>query len=279
MASGKQQHPKNKPQKRVQPNSPSANPQSDDSIKNDKASTYHPQHHSPQNSDVNPLIVKINKGKGIPRAEIISIVGIIISASLFFMTLRTFRQTKRSVDIADSTFKANKEKDAAIAIQFEKTHQPFLQATNFYLEPIPLDKEPTISFFITNITEIPIKILSYNTVVYIDSGAPTLDRMKSLLTHEIEDQNYVTKDAPVVYKFNLSLDSFRRTLPEVIMGINHVYIVRRFRYINLVTDKRREYLFYVRLDRLKPGDVYTSIFPNGTYRDIIYNENYPADTQ
>lgn len=55
--------------------------------------------------DVPPLVVKIQKEKGLTKQDIIAIVSVIISSILFVITLLTFQQTKRSVDISEQAIK------------------------------------------------------------------------------------------------------------------------------------------------------------------------------
>jgi hypothetical protein len=61
-----------------------------------------------------PLIVQIQKEKGWTKQDIIAIVAVLISAILFVITLLTFRQTKRSVDIAAQAMKEAIINDSAM---------------------------------------------------------------------------------------------------------------------------------------------------------------------
>lgn len=79
----------------------------------------------PENDKANcntpkPFIVKIDKGKGWSKAEIISLFGILISGSLFFMTLRAFKKTSKAVEISEESLKDSRRKDSIAAISSVK---------------------------------------------------------------------------------------------------------------------------------------------------------------
>lgn len=112
----KDQNPQNK-QEDTTPSTDIPNDKIKVDIKDEKKTGNPNENNQPSKNNPQPFIVKIEKSKGWSKAEIISAFSVIISLSLFFMTLQTFKKTSRAVEISDSTFIANREKDSALNIK------------------------------------------------------------------------------------------------------------------------------------------------------------------
>lgn len=93
------------------------NKDGEDIIQNQHKTTNTSQNHNTKGSNVNPFVVKVDKSARITRQEIISILTILISGSLFFMTLKSFNQTKRAVDISEQNLKDARKKDSVAIIR------------------------------------------------------------------------------------------------------------------------------------------------------------------
>jgi len=78
-----------------------------------------------------PFIVKIEQKKGWKRAEIISLVSILITCFIVYMTVRSFQKTSQAVAIADSTFESNRIKDIEAQKITEAQGRPIIQLGNF----------------------------------------------------------------------------------------------------------------------------------------------------
>lgn len=82
--------------------------QVEESNKNENNTT---ENNNSKCNSIEPLLVKINKEKGWSKQEIISVIAIIISASLLVITLVILRNTLHAINISESTLADSRKKD------------------------------------------------------------------------------------------------------------------------------------------------------------------------
>lgn len=120
MADEKQDSPENQPPKPPEPSVPPV----DNNINSGKEKEEQPanttNYDKPKCNSPQPFIVKMEKSEGWSRAEKISVAGIIISASLFVMTLRSFEKTSEAVKISEASLNHAIYKDSITAISDKK---------------------------------------------------------------------------------------------------------------------------------------------------------------
>jgi hypothetical protein len=145
--------------------------------------------HSP---DKPPLVVQIQKEKGWAKQDIIAIVAVLISAILFVITLMTFTQTKRSVDIAGRAMENARLNDSVVR---------YRDSVKSYLDSIEESKKFTIDSTATqtqiNALKLSIKQFEISNMAFVTIGNPRI----------VLDSNKIVFDIYSIGKFPIELDN------------------------------------------------------------------------
>lgn len=89
----------------------------DNIIEGEKSKSESTEDSNTESNNPQPLPVKMEESKGWKRAEIISLVSIIFTASLFYMNIKSFEKTTQAVAISDSTYRHNRIKDSIAEVK------------------------------------------------------------------------------------------------------------------------------------------------------------------
>lgn len=205
-----------------------------------------------------------------------------------------FKQTEKSVDAAirlsqyaeanvelskvaiqqseanyNKSFKISKKSIEETIRQFKITTTPFIQAGEFKLSEISIGEKIIVNFILKNITNIPIKIISYKGLYHASQKPIDMNLLRNC--KELDGGNrYLIKDNDMEnYSdvFGLNVNQFDFDL----IGKKDIYIfmAREYKYENLVTKEIRYYSFQVKLKRV----LGSKIISENTYVDFINNEN------
>ncbi|MEO8852845.1 MAG: hypothetical protein ABI359_03645 [Ginsengibacter sp.] len=177
---------------------------------------------------------------------------------------------KKSLVLQDSSINAQINSIKETQQIFEKTNQPFLQLAEPVITTFKAGEPLEIRYTIVNLSNIPIKVINQKTNMIFRKKPPPLSEIKKFPKGKDNPVNYyVTIQDPFFSKFH-----FRPLKTEeydaILNGPYFIYVLREITYENLVTNTMRKYLIYTEMKPIRNSPSY----PNGTYYNFIYNENY-----
>jgi hypothetical protein len=256
-----------------------------------------------------PITVVSQKEKGWTKEHIITLMGVLISASLFIITLLTFNQTKRSVNISATALEDARIKDSISNIRdslrferndsntknalflsnkslesqinsiketqqiFEKTNQPFLEMIDPEITTFKINNSIRIKCTIENLSNIPLKIIKQKNILGVGTYTPNIvSKVKAAIDSiPYTPLNfYITKEKAYVSNFGSKIILTKWDYDHITNGNYFIFTFREITYENLVTNKMRRYVIFAKFKPTKD----TEAFPNGTHYDYIYNDNY-----
>lgn len=177
---------------------------------------------------------------------------------------------RNSYDISKHSLEAQINSIEETQQIFEKSNQPLLQIMNLDIINFKINEPVEIGFLITNLSNIPVKIIGTKTVAVIKVNPYPISEIKKFLIYTNTMIGYVTKESPMGEHFDFPTNLTVGQHDRVIKDNSYIYLIREIIYKNLVTDKIRKYMFYIKMKPIKKN----ASFPNGTYYTFIYNENY-----
>lgn len=153
--------------------------------------------------------------------------------------------------------------------EFVAANQPFLQLIEPSIVTLKVNEILQIDYILTEVTNIPIKVVSQKSSAIIKIDQPTLAEVMSHFSQESELNGYLTKETSMGGRITLPKRLTNIEVSGVTDGNYYVYVCREITYKNLVTGKLRKYLFFLKLKPIKSSKIFT----NGTFVQFLYNEN------
>jgi hypothetical protein len=230
------------------------------SIKSNDPTNYmiEGKHNEPEKTDNNntkcssqqPFIVKIEQNNGWKRAEIISIFAILISACLFYMTLRTFNKTRRAVEISEENLKDSREKDSIAKSNFELENAPFVECNNVIIN-IPKPMQPLgITYQIFNYGNYPVMLENVKVIFWSVKGNNKIfvnDTKEEdyFNTDTINISNYVIKEHPFKGYFVSNAILNKEQVDSIKNNTLRFGIYGEVKYQHLLNNKKMVYYFKI----------------------------------
>jgi len=227
----------------------------------------------------------------------ITLVLAVYTALLFYSTKGANKNSKDAVDVANKSLRHQVIKDSLDSIsdekklvrdnafikkqsngidtqikgfrvaqeEFEKENQSYLQIINFDTMKNYVNNH-TITYYVSNISKQPAKIICGYTSTYMDYPAKNIKRIikdfEKNSAKYANDGTYVIKEAPQK-KSAINKNEVRKKAYEYVKdGTWSIYFFGTFIYKNLVSNKLRIYHFAFEIN-----------LANGTGYSSIYNDN------
>jgi len=192
-------------------------------------------------------------------SEVFSLCALLVSIYAVMLNQCSLRNSRKSVEIAESALAESIRKDSLLKIQFELTNQPFLQISSIELEPVVVNKPIRIHFKLENTTNIPAQLVSHSSSLYIVENDSTAESQPMDPGRFSEIQAYIFKDSPHHGTFTTNDVVDSTILGEINRGEKTIYFVKEYRYRNLTTKKMRLYIIYSKIP-VPDGDISKAAF-------------------
>lgn len=179
---------------------------------------------------------------------------------------------KKSAHLSEKTFGISEKSFKETVKQFENANTPFLQVHDISISPINIAQDIYISYSLNNLSEIPVKLISYTGKNIVENSTLNNRYVIDNIDFDAINNSYVIKGVSNETKVTFFDSNFMKK-KELIDYINdkdcYFHIEREIKYKNLITNKIRFYRFKIKIKRV----LGSSIFSENTYFEFLVNDN------
>ncbi len=173
------------------------------------------------------------------KANSLTAIGICLNTLLFAITLITFCQTKRSVDISENAMNYTRRNDGINQKRSDIQNEPFLQLKNPNIEYPEDGRRVVIMFQLINLKETPVKVQYQKNQSFVEKEEPSEELRKKILPDSSNLNIYIIKGAEpelmqhTIHLANLSTSELDR------LDDTYVYFYNEIFYQDITTGKNR----------------------------------------
>ncbi len=184
---------------------------------------------------------------------------------------RSEKSSKETFKLSQRSVRAQIQSINESQLQFNIANEPVLTVTNISPQPLEIGKSPVIKYDITNLKEVPVKIISEQSISSITFNPTRLEYIKTILAKREKENglhsinSYVVKGTPLA-KISVSPDHLDTLNLNLIVKSGYCFYLYGFvKYKNLANGRIRNYWYVLRLKSLQN---------RGVLIDFLCNENF-----
>lgn len=182
--------------------------------------------------------------------------------------------TKRGIESSnknyEEAYKISEKSFNETVNQFNRSNTPYIQVEDISLSK-PETRNPLwITYSITNLTNIPVKIIKQKTLVKVDDKPFATNEIQKV-PFSVETNNYLIKDYSILTKTTISEKPITVTDSIYVSREDkYIYLYKDIYYQNLISTKYRHYMFQAKIKYT----LNSHLVKNNTYVVFLLNENF-----